>query len=78
MFQQTAAKTRHGGGAAVNKSGGNMGKEQESASKNGPARTDNQPPSGKLWAPTAGKIPSAGITQPHGTKKESLGPNTKR
>jgi len=55
-----------------------MRKEQESASKNEPTRTDNQPPSGKLWAPTAGKIPSAGITQPHGTKKESLGPNTKR
>lgn len=49
-----------------------MRKEQESAP------TDNQQSFGKLWAPTASKIPSSGITQLHGAKKESLGPNTKR
>lgn len=55
-----------------------MRKEQESDPKDEPGRMDNQQLSGKLWAPTASKIPSSGITQPHTTKKEALGPNTKR
>ena len=51
-----------------------MRKEQESAPKDEPGRTDNQQSS----ATTASKIPSSGITQPHSAKKEALGPNTKR
>ena len=55
-----------------------MREEQEPAPKDEPGQTYNQESSGKLWAPTASKIPSSGITQPHSTKKEALGPNTKR
>jgi len=55
-----------------------MRKEQEPAPKNELDRTDNQQSSGKLWAPTTSKMPSSGITQPHGAKKEALGSNTKR
>lgn len=55
-----------------------MRKEQDSIPNDEPSRTDNQQSPGLLEAPTASKIPSSGITQPHSAKKVSFGPNTKR
>lgn len=79
MFQQIHSSELHTAAVLLSTNQeASMRKERDSVPKDEPGRTDNQQSSGKLWAPTASKIPSSGITQPHSAKEVSLGPNTKR